>query len=47
MGHGPITYTEIDRWAFRMLIDITPFEVKCLKEVDKAFLRHSHSRDKK
>lgn len=47
MGHGPITYVEFNNWAFRMRIDPTSYETKALMEVDKAFLIHSHTRDKK
>lgn len=43
-GLHPISYTEIDAYARRMRLDITPFETWLIREIDAVVLRKMHAK---
>jgi hypothetical protein len=47
MSIGPITNVEIDHWARLMNIDLLPFEVQAIREIDIAYINNHNSKDKK
>lgn len=48
LATNPITYTEIERWAFLLKINLDPFEVRCIMALDSAYMAcHAEQQAKK
>jgi hypothetical protein len=41
MGTFPISYMEIGAWSSLMGVQVTPFEVECIRAIDELFLAHT------
>jgi hypothetical protein len=47
MSLESISHTEISNWAEGMKIDLSPFERRCLRAIDRVYVDHIRSKGKK
>lgn len=46
-GPGPLTHTEIYCWASLNHIELSPWELKMIKVIDRAYFRYQAEKEKK